>query len=178
MQEKIKKIAIALTIALLFTIFVFAMTNAIYEKPEWSDFCDETRVGRLPDPRVECPKLIEYPDCRGKIDYTYDNDGCPIEAICNTCNIGYDDAREKHSLVLFIVSSIAGVMAVLFGLYYSKKDKFFELVKSGFLIGGLVSIFIGTMIYYDDMGRFLRPAIILIELIIVLAVTKKVVSKK
>jgi len=160
MQEKIKKIAISLTIALLFTIFVFAMTNAIYEKPEWTDYCDEPRPRKLPNTNVECPQFNDYPDCRGKVDFEYDNNGCPIAASCNDCNIGYDEANEKHNLALFLVSSIAGVIAVLFGLYYKKKDKFFELVKAGFLIGGLISIFIGTMIYYDDMARFLRPALI------------------
>ena len=128
--------------------------------------------------KEKCGEVLpEALDCRGPVEYEYGDDGCPVSAECNTCYEEYDTAQENYNLILFLVSSIIGVIAILFGLYCKKKDSFWNLIKAGFMIGGLISLFVGTSIYYDDMGRFLKPITILIELIIVLMVTYRVIKK-
>jgi hypothetical protein len=179
MIDKLKNIGIVLTIAILFTIFVFAMTSAIYPGPDYLDYCNESFVIERPVDKEKCGEIMpQAVDCRGPIEYTYDEEGCPIEAKCNNCYEAFDKIREKHNMILFIVSSISGVAAILFGLYYNKKDLFWDLVRAGFLVGGLISLFVGTTIYYGDMARFMKPAVILVELLIVLLVTYKVIKKK
>jgi hypothetical protein len=179
MIEKLKKLAIIITVAILFTIFVFAMTNAFYPRPEYDDFCEEPAEIIKPMDREKCGDVLpETVGCRGPVKYEYDEEGCPIKAECDPCFEGYESARERYNLVLFIVASIAGIIAILFGLFYKKKDEFWEIAKGGFLLGGLISLFVGTAFYYENMGRFLRPAVILIELFIVLLVTYKVIRKK
>lgn len=176
MIEQVKRIGIVLTIAILFTIFVFAMTNAIYPNPDYNDYCDYTL--QKPFDRETCDDIPEMPNCRGMVEYTYDENGCPVEAKCNPCQQEYEDADERYRLVLFLVSSITGVIAILFGLYCTRRGEFWNVVEAGFLVGGLISLFVGTGFYYEDMARFLKPAVILIELIIVLLVTKKVMKKR
>ncbi|MBU1201300.1 MAG: hypothetical protein KJ583_06355 [Nanoarchaeota archaeon] len=176
---KVKKIGIVLTIAILFTIFIFAMTNAIYPDPKYEDFCSYPTIITKPVEKDKCGEVMpQVVDCRGPIEYTYDENGCPIEAKCNKCYESYDTARKEHSMVLFLVSSIVGVFAILFGLFYNKDDDFWDLAKAGFLVGGLISLFVGTGVYYQDMARFLKPVVILAELFIVLMVTYKVFKKK
>ncbi len=127
-----------------------------------------------------CSDLVVLEECNGMVDYTYDEQGCPVSAECNNCYEEFDSAREKYDLVLFVVSSIFGLVAIMFGLFYKNKKnaKFWDLTTAGFLIGGLISLFIGTGFYYEHMGRFLRPIVILVELVIVLVVTYKVIKKK
>jgi predicted signal transduction protein with EAL and GGDEF domain len=108
----------------------------------------------------------------------YDDDGCPIDPVCDTCQEEFDDAHEKYRFVLFLVSSIAGVIAILFGLYYSKSTEFWEVFKAGLVLGGLISLFFGTIVYYNDMARFIKPLVILAEIIIVLLVTYRFIKKK
>ena len=176
--DKVKKIGIVLTIAILFTIFIFAMTNAIYPSPNYEDFCSQEMITK-PMPVNNCPDIsYQVMNCRGQINYTYNESGCPITAVCDDCYKAYDVSQKEHNLVLFLVSSIIGILAILFGLFYSKDDEFWDLTRAGFLVGGLISLFIGTGIYYQDMGRFLKPVVILIELFIVLLVTYKVFKKK
>ncbi len=178
MIEQVKKIGLVLTIAILFTIFVFATTNAIYERPDHSDFCNDKEprsINKIDYENCDVPELY---DCRGPPIYTYGDDGCPITVECDSCYEDYEIAQEKYESILFLISSIVGVMAILFGLYYRKKDNFWNLIESGFLIGGLISLFVGTQIYYDSMAKFLKPIVILIELIIVIMVTRKVIMKK
>ncbi|NQV08558.1 hypothetical protein HQ529_01750 [Candidatus Woesearchaeota archaeon] len=178
MIEKLKKLGIVLTIAILFTIFIFSLTSAIYPKPEYDDFCEFSAKIAQPLDREKCGEILpEEINCRGPVEYTYGEDGCPIEASCNSCYEGYETAQEKYNLVLFLVSSIVGVMAILFGLFYDKKGAFWGLAKAGFLIGGLISLFVGTGIYYDDMARYLKPLVIFLELFIVLLVTYRVIKK-
>jgi len=179
MIEKLKKTGIVITVAILLTIFIFSLTSAIYPRPDYKDFCNTTAKIQRPVDKEKCGDVMpEAIDCDGPVEYIYDVDGCPIEAKCNYCYEEYDLGRERYDLVLFIVSSIAGVLLILFGLFCKKKDEFWDLVKGGALLGGLISLFVGTSIYYNDMARFLKPIVIFGELFIVLLVTYKVVKKK
>jgi len=179
MIEKIKHLGVILTIGILFTIFIFAITNSIYPKPSLNHFCNKSAKIEQPVDPEKCGKIMPQAlDCRGPIEYIYDKDGCPVEARCNPCFEAFESALEKYFLILFITASISGVAAVLFGLFYKKKDKFWALIKNGFLLGGLICLFAGTIVYYQKMGRFLKPLVILIELIIVILVTYKIIKKK
>ncbi|MFH1849436.1 MAG: hypothetical protein ABH879_04585 [archaeon] len=177
MIEKLKKIGIVITIAVLFTIFIFAMTNAVYPMPDYNDFCSRAATIAKPLDREKCGEVLpEAMDCRGPVDYEYDEGGCPVSATCNTCYNEFDRSMESYNMVLFLISSIIGVIAILFGLFYGKHNSFWVLVKGGFLLGGLISLFVGTSIYYQDMARFLKPAVILAELLIVLVVSYRLIK--
>ena len=181
MIDKLKNVGIVATIAILLAVFILSLTNAIYPNPEYDQFCNSTGpspVGKFVERQEEC-KAVELPaDCRGQIDYKYDSKGCPTEAICNNCYKEFDNTRKTYELVLFVVASITGLIATLFGVFYKKKDEFWTLIKAGLIIGGLLSVFIGTGIYYHDMGRFLRPIVIFLELCIVVLVTYTIIKKK
>jgi len=178
MIDKIKNVGIVLTVAILFTVLMLSITNAAYPNPKYEDFCREMPVpvkfAQEPD---KCGETRAPIACNGPVEYIYDEKGCPKEAKCDSCSKDLEDARKKYNLVLFIISSISGVLAILFGLSYRKNDEFSVLIRSGFVVGGLASIFFGTVHYYGDMGRFVRPAVILAELAIVIVVTYKIIKK-
>ena len=62
-----------------------------------------------------------------------------------------------------------GLIALIAGLYLpKKKNPINEWVGSGFLLGGILTILVGTVRYFGDMGRYARPIIILVELVLVI----------
>jgi hypothetical protein len=187
MLEKVKKFGIILTIAVLFAFFSFSIVDVVMESPEYEDFCgtDIRPVPVVPKaeecPFFEGPTELEEDDCderKGRIEYKYDAQGCVQSYECNTCWTEYDEAGKQHRLVGFIVTSFLGIIAVLVGLYAKSKKEVVEWIYSGFLIGGIISIFIGTMSYFRDMGRFFKPIVFLIEIILIILIALKTASRK
>ena len=191
MFDKVKKIGIIVIMAILFTTFSFSIIDMIVEQPEYNDFCFEEMKPFRPEQRdLECPNFKEASSdemalCNsgeGYIEYEYDEQGCPISYECNTCRAEYESAGKTHRLIGFIVMGIIGIVAVIAGMYLTAKNEIVEWVYSGILIGGIANIFFGTVIYFRDMGRFVKPFILLIEmgLIIWVAIrtSKNIVNKK
>ena len=185
-----RRILVIFVIAILFTVFVNVSIEAIYPYPEYEDYCTEERKHpHIPvhaeTEKFSCPEL-NIPDelessCKkqeGEIDYKYDSKDCPINAYCETCHNKLDNAQEKYNLIVFIVSSILGLVALIVGLNLPvKKNPIHEWVGSGFLLGGLITIFTGTIRYFGDMGRYIRPIIIFLELALVIYLAYKKLGK-
>ena len=79
-----------------------------------------------------------------------------------------------------MVTALLGLVAIILGLYLPKDiNSLNEWIGTGFMFGGLISVFIGTARYFQDMHKIVRPIIILIELILVILITyKKLKDKK
>ena len=187
MIEQLKKLSVIVTIAILFTVLVFSISDLIVEGPNYSEYCNDFRYSSPRDIAVpnDCPDAVVpgndfMRNCHadgGYVVYDYDSDGCAIDYECNTCNVLYNEARSTHRMVMFIVSSLLGLVAVLVGLHLKPKTEILEWVYSGFIIGGLVSIFIGTVNYFGDMNRFVRPLVMIAEIILVIWVGFKATTK-
>jgi TctA family transporter len=149
----IRRIIVIFVIAILFTIFVNVLVEAFYPQPEYEDYCLIT----IPEESDEPRKIARDDVCRGE----------------------YDQAREVYNFVVFVVSAVFGLVALFTGLHLpQKKNALHEWVGSGFLLGGLFTIFVGTMRYFGDMGRYMRPAVILVELVLVIYLTYKKLGRK
>ena len=185
----LRKIAIIFVIAILYAIFVTTFIDAVYERPKYQDFCEEqsirpVRIGiseGVTCPTIQEPTEEESKACReqkGIIEYKYGANGCATSFKCETCKKFYDEAREKHSFVSFILSSILALLAVAVGLYLpTRKNPLHEWVGTGFILGGLIALFIGTARYFGDLNRVVRPIIILVELLIVIYISYKQLKK-
>jgi hypothetical protein len=170
----VRKILIIFVIGILFALFVHSFIDAVHPAPEYNDYCTEFEK---PMPamteKIQCPQ-ISMPRCEGLMDYEYDENGCPISATCNPCTLNYNNAREKHNFLYFILSAIFGLSAISVALFLPlKKNELHQWIGTGFMLGGLISLFIGTAIYYGDMARMLRPAIILLEMMIIIYIAYK-----
>ncbi len=185
----LRKILIIFIIAVLFSVFVHALIEAVHPSPEYEDFCEENFRFAKPISQVEKKDCAEFTgpteneetNCRennGGIQYTYDEYGCPEKWKCETCQYDYNEARTYHNFIVFIISSIFGLIAIILGLYIPiSKNPVNHWVSTGFMLGGLITLFIGTIRYFADMGRYIRPAVILIELIIVIYIAYKKIKK-
>ena len=182
MNFDIKKLSVIAAIAILFGVFIFSLINAVYERPDYSDFCED-RPYPVIDVKetVDCepedsPEEYEINDCReigGYIRPVY-VDGCVNNYTCETCSVDYESAREKHDFFSFVVASLIGVFVVFLSIYLPfKSGSLKEFILLGLLIGGFAGIFISTGNYFSDMHRILKPIVILIEMILVIFVAHK-----
>ncbi|MBT7902715.1 hypothetical protein HN587_02555 [Candidatus Woesearchaeota archaeon] len=174
----LRKVVIIFVIAVLYAIFVNSLIEAVYPNPRYDSFCGYEKPRSMPV-SIECTQ-IDTPDCGfdSSIKYSYDSNGCPTSAECNFCQRDHDAAQKMHNLVVFIVSSIFGLIAIAVGLYLPiKNNDLNEWIATGFMLGGLFTLFFGTAIFYEDMARFLRPVVILFELVLVIYLAYKKLKK-
>lgn len=180
----VRRILIIFVIGVLFAILSQAVIDAIYPAPKYEDYCNynmgpESMFKVQP---ANCTTL-DFSACyniRGTpVNYTYDSNGCPVSYKCSMCQQDFDKHQEKYNFIVFIISSILGLIGIAIGLYLpSQSNNLNEWVATGFMLGGLLALFIGTARYYVDMGRFIRPAVIFVELVIVLYLAYEKLSHK
>ena len=184
MLQYVKKYGVIAIIAILFAFFSFSIVDLIVENPDYDDYCNNNKeipLRHMDMTEIECDEL-EVPDeaydsCRGYIEYKYDSKGCPVSYSCNECHVNLDEAREKHNMVGFIVTGILGVLAIIVGMYINSKEDVVDWVLSGLIIGGILSIFIGTARYFGDMSRFLRPIVLFLEMALIIWIAIKTRKK-
>jgi hypothetical protein len=187
----LRKIGIILVIAVLYSIFVFATINAVYPQPEHNDYCKYSDM-IYPKPVRElgdekCPEFKgateeENKACvdqEGYIAYKYDEYGCAKSYYCEFCQRDFDKANEKHNLVSFLISAVFALIAVGVGLYLpARKGSLNEWVGTGFMLGGLITLFAGTVMVYGELHRYVKPVVIFAELVIVLWLAYKKLGNK
>lgn len=181
----LRRVAIIFVIAILYAIFVNALIAAFYPEPRYEDFCKqkfypEKRIA--PVERKDCPaykeptqeELDKCANEKGYPEYRYDAFGCPIEYKgCNFCKRDFDNANQKYNFYFFIFSSILAVAAIGIGLVLPNHNSLNQWIATGFILGGLITLFFGTFRYYQYLGRYVKPIVILIELLIVIFLAYK-----
>ena len=175
----IRKIIIIFVVAVLFSVLVFSVIEAVYPSPEYNDFCRFEAPYAKPIPHYE-PKnctYLEIPEdeqqtCNNKhgyIQYTYDSLGCPTSYKCDTCQYEFDKAREKYDQYVFYISALFSLIAIFIGLYLpAKTSSLNEWIGTGFMLGGTFALFFGTIRSFTSLGRYTRPVIIFLELALVI----------
>ncbi|MBI2545729.1 hypothetical protein HYV81_00970 [Candidatus Woesearchaeota archaeon] len=183
----LRRVAIIFIIAVLYAIFVNVAIGAFYPAPMYEDFCTAQYYPEKPYPRavngqVTCPEydeptqeeLDKCAEERGYPDYQYNPQGCPVKYLgCNYCQRDFDAANEKYNLIYFIISSILALVAVGIGLVLPTDNSLNEWIGTGFMLGGLITLFFGTFRSFEYLGRYVKPAVILAELIIVVYLSYK-----
>ncbi|MBI2657273.1 hypothetical protein HYX08_01110 [Candidatus Woesearchaeota archaeon] len=177
----LRRVAIIFVIAVLYAIFVNAFIGAFYTAPKYEDFCKSRfypeKPYAAPVERKDCPKYKEpaqdeLDKCaadKGYPEYRYDAFGCPVEYKgCNFCQKDFDSANQKYNFMYFIFSSILAVIAIGIGLMLPTSRSLNEWIATGFMLGGLVTLFFGTFRYYEYLGRYVKPVVIFAELVIVI----------
>ena len=186
----LRRIVIIFVIAILYTIFVNAIIGAFYPEPRYDDYCRQRFYPEKPyaapgdRTNLNCPQykeptrdaLDKCAEEKGFPEYQYDANGCIAEYKgCNFCQRDFDNANEKYNFVVFIVSSVLAIVAIAVGLMLPTpiKGSLNEWIATGFMLGGLITLFFGTFRYYRYLGRYIKPIVILIELLVVIYLSYK-----
>jgi TRAP-type uncharacterized transport system fused permease subunit len=180
----IRKIIIIFVIAVLFSVLVFAVIEAVYPQPKYEDYCKNANIPAATEKpcisQQTCPEInisqAERDACtakKGNIEYTnYDTNNCPKTYECNTCQNEFNLAMEKHSRYVFYISAFLALVAIFLGLYLpAKKNSLNEWVGTGFMLGGTFALFFGTLTSFMFLDRYVRPIVIFLELVLVIFIT-------
>ena len=181
----LRRVAIIFVIAVLYAVLVNAIIDAVYLSPKYENFCK----GRYyPDKSYPVPagmncqvlsqseqdKANNCFNDKGTPDYNYDAKGCETSFKgCNYCQRDWDAANEKYNLYVFIISSILALIAIGVGLSLPQHKSLNEWIATGFMLGGLFTLFFGTFRYYQYLGRYIKPLVILTELLIIIYLSYK-----
>lgn len=178
----IRKIVIIFVVAILFSVLVFAVIEAVYPAPKTEDYCKNQYMAypqKIAVAPISCNSVNvsagETASCdakHGYIEYEYDSLGCAISYKCNTCDYEYRQADAQHSRYVFYISAILALIAIFIGLYLpAAENSLNEWVGTGFMLGGAFALFFGTAISYTSLDRYLRPVVIFLELVLVLFIS-------
>lgn len=184
---KTKELLMALAIAVMAALFVGLFIDAVYSAPKYEDFCDTFNAKPMPVPG---DIIINKTTCRdpyftyqneinacskeeGSAEFDYDAKGCQVYGSCNYCSRDFNDANEKYNRNLFFIITPIAIVAILFGLFYGM-----EVIGSGFMFAGILLLIYSTGRYFNDMSKVMRVVVVGIELLLLLWITKKKLSKK
>lgn len=156
-SRKVKTVILSIVIAIVLAGFVIYLVESIYPSPDYNDFCGEVKVPRvIPDVRNGSIGQVECEEEGGKwingyCDYYY------------KCNEDYEQARDKHRLVMFVVGAIVGLIAISVGIVLALPS-----VSSGLMLGGSFLIFFGTAQYWSELNNWIRTLILGVVLVILI----------
>lgn len=177
----IKKIAITVAIAILFTTFILVTIDAFYERPQYEDYCKNDAIRLQKPPQLEnqnctyeqSEEELNCYDQEGMAEFDYST-GCAVFKECNFCNKELDEAYKNYSNFIFLILAPFGALAIIFGVYYK-----IEFLGSGFMFSGIILMFYGTTQNFEDLNKFLKIIIIALELGLVLFIAyKKIIPEK
>ncbi len=174
----IKEKILAVSIAIVFLLFVIYGIRTFYPEPRMNDFCSgipsfvsvdkcpEMQEGAEPVPPAPRPFKGE---CWCEQDCS--NGTCVQTGKCRDANPEYkkcvdefEKKREGYNKGVFITALIIGVIALVSGSLFISIDS----VASGIMGGGTLTLFYGTVRYWGDLGdveRFLLLGLALIVLV-------------
>lgn len=180
MAFEIRKIGIILAVAVLYAIFVFSLGSALLPEREYPAICQEATEEERPyheyisyrGEDVNCSALPPPSDeaiaaCPGQLAPDYRNVQCPEQYTCN-CYTITEDYHEREAAIQFWLGVILGAAAIVGGMLLSRGSAINDWIGTGFILGGLIALFIATMQYWGDIHRWARPFVIALELILVL----------
>ncbi|MFT4261196.1 MAG: hypothetical protein ACMXX9_02065 [Candidatus Woesearchaeota archaeon] len=157
-----RKAVVSITIAILFTFFVFASIQAVKQSPNYSDYCD----------------FITYPDRLELSQEEFEEQRQLFEQTQRECQQEYDDANKEYALFVFIIAGILSLIAIFIALKLPEKDDVMAMIATGLLLGGLITLFVGTIRGWDGLHIYIRPLVLLAELVLVIYLAYKTMSKK
>lgn len=169
-MSDIKKLVLALAIAIVLNLFVNYGISVFYKAPQYNEFCGEqVRYAPYPKPYPaeaalqNCSAVPVSEEMQGKcaqqkgyIAYKYNlTTACPTDAYCETCSARFDEASQKRNSNTFIFLIVFGVTAIIAGMAVKE-----ESVANGFLIGGTISLIIAAIRNWGQLQDVVKFAIL------------------
>jgi len=187
--NKVKNVILSIAIAIIFAFFVGRGIDVFYPSPEWDDYCDQERYMRfdyelnkddcegsggnwseysemklVPEDRFVCRKMDQGVGDEIILSCEYageeENGYCDINYKCEK---DFDEADEKYSKNVFIITLVIGILAIVLSVMLQLVS-----VSAGLMVGGLFLMIYGTMRYWEyssDILRFVLLGVILAILI-------------
>ena len=165
---------LAIGLGVLAALFVGFLIDAIYESPNYEDYCGSDRFEEarpLPANAELCDFTYDptlQKSCAkdgGSIVYEYDEKGCVAKEECNYCQKEFKNRMEKYNLNLFFITAPIGLLLIILGLYLPTR---LDAMAGGALLAGILTMCQITMRVFGDLGKWPRVILLGVELGIVI----------
>lgn len=150
--DRFKKLALSLAIVIVLNVFFNVGIETFYPAPVYEDFCPLSGVD-------DKETMVSYSDmntCNEAGGQWVQPAGEGAMGWCDfyaDCYKDYDNAMMPYNRNAFVILTILGTVTLLFGLISKTLPM---AVSNGLLYGGVLSLLIGTMRYWDYMDDYLR----------------------
>jgi hypothetical protein len=168
---------LGIAIAVFFALFIGFGIEAFYPTPKFENVCANIAYDIAAE---SCPSQGKMPMAGEKYPEScycdFDAKGVQTNVCHKTnpeysaCQQRFDSVNELYSRNLFIITSIIGLAAMIVGAFFLGHPS----VSPGLMGGGFITIFYGTVRYWNYAGSKLRVAIlgIILAMLIYLAYRK------
>ena len=162
----LKNIVLGIAIIILTISVAIYGINLVYESPEYSDFCEETKRAEIINTQEQCEAI-------GGQWSAYDGPrrvGGDVEVLdgyCDrdfTCRKEYEDAREKYSRTVFLIALPLGIILLAIGAFVFG----LESVGAGLMGGGVGVILYGVGGFWRFADDWLKFVLSLIGLVVMI----------
>lgn len=170
--SKVKQTILAISIAIIFLLFIAYGIETFYESPKWEKYCNNT-VNKEITVKEQCELLegewTDAPKAAAPIKGE-------ITGWCNPyakCEKEFRSITEVYNRNIFIATLIIGMIAIITGGLLLN----LESVSSGIMSGGVLLLIYGTIRYWGYMSKYLRFLILGLVLIILIWIGYKKFKK-
>ncbi len=165
-KSSILKWALILAIMVVVNLFFNYAIATFYDRPEYSEFCENKQVVEVYETQNEClavggqwnenltfkkidPRGVEIPASITDTPAGYCN-------VNFTCSQNFDEARSVYDRNIFVALTILGVALIIGSILVVG----IEAVSMGLALGGVLSLLVGTMRYWSNMDDYLRVIVL------------------
>lgn len=172
--SRIKKWFLAIGIAIIFAMFVNYGIATFFDRPDYNKFCpqpNQTVINWTKDSCVTAGGQWTISQPAAEKMAPIATPATTETGYCNpdfTCSKAYDEAQQKYDGASFIITVIAGLVGLALGVMISV-----ESLSAGFLLGGVLNIFIATIRYWDRFNDWMRFTLLGVVLIILIWIAYK-----
>jgi len=161
-----KNLVLGLGIIIVFALVLWQGIETFYPSPKYDDFCGKVHINRP----LAIDKEFNQTDCisQGGI---WKNNYCDFYSECQT---KYENARQQHSKVVFIISIVTGILTLLIGYTILS----IEPVGSALIGSSVWAIFYGTLINWRNFTNIWRFILLLIAFVLIIWVAIRLNTKK
>ena len=157
-----KQKLLALAIAIVTVSFIFTAIYMVYERPVYEDYCNQRIAMPIEvDTQEQCVELEgEWIAFEGAPAEVRSEGYCDLFSECDKEHqSSNDDFRKK----VFIVALIAGLLVFVGGMFVP-----ISAVGAGLMGGGLLTLFIGILQYWDELANVVRLIILGVALAVLI----------
>ncbi|MBU1989067.1 MAG: hypothetical protein KKD94_06335, partial [Nanoarchaeota archaeon] len=152
----VKNLVLGIGIIIVFALVLWQGIEAFYPSPQWDGFCDESIEKPIPLDREQ----LTQTECEEQ-GGVWKNNYCDYYSECQR---EFDESKDKHTKIVFIVSIIVGIVVIILG--YSILS--LEPVGSALIASGIWAIFYGSAINWRNFSSVIRFALLLLALILLI----------
>lgn len=177
----VKNMVLGIGIVVVYALALWQGIQAFYPTPEWNDYCESDFRSVPFKDGVQCDynrvvedKAVECNSAGGWFRYEYDENGCVVDGYCDECQISYNDASDKYSRNVFIISLIVGILTFIVGFLILSV----EPVGSSLLASGVWAVFYGTVWNWRNFGTGWRFGLLILVLVVLVWIALRLNRKK